>query len=140
MARFSVGKAVKDYCERLTVTQGDSFGKPFTVLPWERRFITKAFKPTVSTAALSMARANGKSALIGAIAAAHIDDPRLRQPRAEILVIASSFGQARIIFDHSAAFLGEKIQDKKVWRLSDNNWNASLMHRASGDNFESLGK
>ena len=44
MAHFSVGKLVKDYCESLTVTQGDGFGEPFTLMPWEKNFITKGIQ------------------------------------------------------------------------------------------------
>ena len=52
------------YLGGLTVTQGRRAGEAFTVLPWERRFVRGAFGPGVQSAALSVARGNGKTAFI----------------------------------------------------------------------------
>ena len=41
--------------------KGGSPGEPLTVFPWQRRFIRGAFRKGVTTAALSVARANGKT-------------------------------------------------------------------------------
>ena len=46
----------------LTVSQGRRAGEPFAVLPWQRRFVRHAFAPGVQSAALSVARGNGKTA------------------------------------------------------------------------------
>ena len=82
-------KALIDYLEQLTVTQGDLVGEPVTVFPWERKFLKGAFAPGVSTSALSIGRGNGKTSFIAAIAAAALDGP-LAQPRSEILLVASN--------------------------------------------------
>ena len=56
--------------EGLEVTQGTGLGALLKLFPWERRFIRGAFAPDVATAGLSVARGNGKSTLLGAVAAA----------------------------------------------------------------------
>ena len=57
---------------------------------------------------LSLARANGKSTFVAALGCAFLDGP-LRQPRAEVVIVASSFLQARIVFDHLLGFMGERV-------------------------------
>lgn len=100
------------YLSGLTVTQGRLAGQPFTVLPWQRRFVRGAFSSGVQTAALSVARGNGKTALLAGIAAATLDGP-LAVPRGETVIVASSFEQARIAFEHVMAFMGD---------LGDGHW------------------
>ena len=52
-----------DYLSGLTVSQGRRAGQAFTVLPWQGRFVRGAFAPGVKSAALSVARGNGKTTL-----------------------------------------------------------------------------
>ena len=68
-------KALESYLSGLTVSQGRRAGEPFVVLPWQRRFVRGAFAPGVQLAGLSVARANGKTALLSGIAAATLDGP-----------------------------------------------------------------
>ena len=100
--------ALHAYLCGLTVSQGRRAGEPFTVLPWQRRFIRGAFAPGVQSAALSVARGNGKTAVLSGIAAATLDGP-LAVPRGETVIVASSFEQARIAFEHVISFMGEKL-------------------------------
>ena len=89
------------------LSKGPSFGTGrgrFGLLPWERRFLRRAFRPGIQTAALTVARGNGKTTLSASVAAAAVDGP-LAQRRADTVVVASSFGQARILFEHTKAFL-----------------------------------
>ena len=125
------------YLETLRVTQGRLAGQPLTVLPWQKRFIHKAFG-SPGDAALSVARGNGKTTLVAGLAAASVDGP-MRLPRAEVIVVASSFAQARLTFDHLKHFLGEKIRDRREWRLVDNFQHCRLEHRASGATVRCLG-
>ena len=118
------------YIETLTISQGEGQGEPFKVLPWQERFIRGAFS-VKGDASLSIGRGNGKSTLCGAIAAAGIDGP-LRKQRADTVVVAASFDQSRIIFDHAKAFLGDKLQDKSTWRVWDSTQHAAIEHRPSG--------
>ena len=57
------------HIEGLEISQGQGVGERVRLFPWERRFLRGAFAPDVSTAALSVARGNGKSTLLGAVAA-----------------------------------------------------------------------
>ena len=93
------------YLAGLTVSQGRLAGERVTVFPWERRFVRGAFRPGVTSAALSVARANGKTTLVAGIAAATVDGP-LAVTRGETVIVASSFEQARIAFEHVLAFMG----------------------------------
>ena len=87
------------YLSRLIVTHRRLAGQPFRVLLWQRRFVCGTFRPGVQSAALTVARANGKTALVAGIAAATLDGP-LTVPRGETVMVASSFEQARIAFEH----------------------------------------
>jgi phage terminase large subunit-like protein len=72
---------VIDFIEQLTVPSGKGQGKPFVLRGWQRDFIKDIYEPhtggrrTVRRAILSMARKNGKTALIAAIALAHLVGP-----------------------------------------------------------------
>ena len=102
-------KRLSEYIQGLTVSQGPLAGQAVKLLPWGKRFLKGAFGPEVSTAALSIARGNGKSTLTAGIGAACLDGP-LAQPGAEVIVVASSFGQARIIFEYCKEFLEAKLE------------------------------
>ena len=96
------------YLSGLAVSQGRLAGQPFTVLPWQRKFIRSVFALDVQSATLSVARSNGKTALLSGIAAATLDGP-LAVPRGETVIVASSFELARIAFEHVVAFMGGKL-------------------------------
>ena len=129
-----------DYLVGLTVTQGRRSGQPFDVMPWERRFVRGAFRPDVSEAALSVARGNGKTTLTAGIGAAAVDGP-LAVPRGDAVVVASSFEQARICFEHVLAFLSERhdLQDRGRWRVWDTAQQASITNRETGARLRCLG-
>lgn len=107
------------YFRGLTVTQGEGVGKQIRVFLWQREFLTKAFRRGVRDAALSCGRGNGKTTFVSGVADAVLDGP-LIQPRGEAIIIASSFEQARIDFEHALAFLEQKHPDlhtNKRWRI-----------------------
>ena len=130
--------SLTDYLSALTVTQGRHAGDPFAVLPWQRRFVRGAFASGTSTAALSVARGNGKTTLVAGIACAALDGP-LMQPRGEVIVVAASFQQGRVAFDHVAAFMADKLADRKAWRVSDTQQVASIENRATGARLRVVG-
>ena len=112
---------VVHYIEALTITQGAGQGEPFKILPWQLKFL-RGLARTDGDAALTIGRGNGKTALLAALALAHLDGP-LAVERSEIIFAASSFQQARIGFNHARAFLearGEDLKDRSRWRLHDN--------------------
>ena len=127
-----------DYLADLTVTQGRLAGQAFAVLPWQRRFVGGAFAPGVQVAALSVARGNGKTALLSGIAAATLDGP-LAVPRGETVIVASSFEQARIAFEHVLAFMGSKLEDRGRWKVWDTAQQARIEDRKTGARVRCIG-
>ena len=126
------------YLEALEITQGGLAGAPLMVLPWQRRFVRGAFRPGVATAALTVARANGKTAFLSGIAAATLDGP-LAVPRGETVIVASSFEQARIAFEHVLAFMGDKLADKTRWKVWDTAQQARIEDRRTGARVRCIG-
>ena len=126
------------YLSGLTVTQGRRAGDPLKVLPWQRDFIAGAFAEGVQSAALSVARGNGKTALLSGIAAATLDGP-LAVPRGETVIVASSFSQARIAFDHVRAFMADQLKDRHRWRIQDTAQQASIEDRETGARVKVIG-
>ena len=131
-------KSLEHYLSSLTVTQGRLAGEPFHVLPWQRRFIRGAFAPGVQSAALSVARGNGKTALLSGIAAATLDGP-LAVSRGETVIVASSFEQARIAFEHVVAFMGGKLSDRCRWKVWDTAQQARIEDRQTGARVRCIG-
>ena len=131
--------AIIDYLAGLNVTQGQGAGQPFNVLLWQSRFIRGAFGPDVTESALSVARGCGKTTLTAGIACAALDGP-LVTPRGETVIVASSFDQARISFEHVTAFLADSIEDDpKRWRIQDSANRASIEDRRTGARVRVLG-
>ena len=126
------------YLSGLTVTQGRRAGQAFTVLPWQRRFVRSAFTAGVQSAALSVARGNGKTSLLSAIACATLDGP-LAVPRGETVIVASSFEQARIGFEHIVAFMDTKLADKGRWKVWDTAQQARIEDRKTGARVRCIG-
>ena len=135
------GRSLVSYLEGLTLAGGDHDGEPFTVLPWESRFVLGAFAVS-GPAALSVARGNGKSALVAGIATSVVDPGGpLHGRRREAVAVASSFAQSRIIFEDVLAFLREKhdLTDRKLWRLQDSANNALVEYRPTGARVRTIG-
>ena len=130
-------KALIDYISGLTVTQGKGLDGPFPVLPWQRRFLHGAFADEVEEAALSVGRGNGKTTLCAAIAAACLDGP-LVQARAEVVLCAASFDQAKIAFDHVLAFLEASHAGRK-YRIWDSPNVAQIRNRENGVTLKCIG-
>ena len=131
-------QALIDYLESLTVSQGRFAGDLLTVLPWQRRFIRGAFKPTVETAGLSIGRGNGKTTLVAGVGCAALDGP-LAVPRGEVIICASSFDQARIAGEHILAFMGDKLEDKERWRVWDTAQQFRVENRQTGARVRCIG-
>ena len=129
-----------DYIGGLTVPQGPGVGDPFHVLPWERRFL-RGFESTTGDVSMSLARGNGKSGLVAGIACAVADpDGPLHGPRFEAVVVASSFAQARIIYEDAQAILRDKNGlERRDWRIQDSVNTALIQHRASGARIRCIG-
>ena len=110
---------IQKYISSLTVTQGDHAGDPFTILPWQDRFLKAAFRDNIALACLTIARGNGKTAFVSALAAAAIDGP-LAKPRADCVIVASSFQQALLSFEDTLSYLrarGHDLSNRKLWKV-----------------------
>ena len=130
-APFNVAE-LRGWIEQLPVTQGVGQGGQLRLLPWELEFLAGAMPPSVSTAALSIARANGKTTLLAAVAAAALCGP-LAQPRGLVAIVASSFGQGRVAFEHLAAFVQPLMAERPGdWRMQDTPQNAIIRHMPTG--------
>ncbi len=126
------------YLTGLRISQGRLAGQSFTLLPWQRRFVRGAFKTGAHSAALSVARGNGKTALLSGIAAATLDGP-LMVPRGETVICASSFEQARIAFEHVVSFMGATLADKDQWKVWDTAQQARIENRFTGARVRCIG-
>ena len=126
-------KELFDYIENnLTIVQGEGVGTPFKLLAWQKKFIRNAFKPGVHTAALTIGRGNGKTALVGAIAAAAVNGP-IAQQNVETVIVASSFQQAKIAFRFVRSYLQPAIDAKPSdWRVSDSENHARIQYLPLG--------
>ena len=97
-----------------------------------------AFSPGIQAAALSIGRGNGKTTLLAGIAAATLDGP-LAVPRGETVIVASSFEQARIGFEHVLAFMGEKLDDHARWKVWNTAQQARIEDRKTGARVRCIG-
>ena len=125
------------HVESLPVTQGEGVGEPFRLLPWERRFL-RGVVSCGGDAALSVPRGNGKTTLVATIADGAMRGP-LRQPRGEVVIVASSFDQARISFEHCLAFLGGEAANKRRWRVWDTAQQARIECKHTGARIRCIG-
>ena len=129
------------YLGSLVLSGGDRDGQPFTVLPWERRFVRGAFGQP-GHASLTVGRGNGKSALVAGLAAAVVDpEGPLHGNRREAVCVASSFDQSKVIFEDVLSFLRNRydLDNRKVWRIQDSANRALVEHRASGARVRTIG-
>ena len=123
---------------------------PWTLLRWERQFLARAFGQP-DDAALSLSRGNGKSALLAAVAAA-VADPTgpLHAPAAEVVVVASSFEQSRIIFEDCKRILAGRFavapgggitspKARRWWRVQDSANRALIEFRETGARIRCIG-
>jgi len=91
------------FIERLTVPSGIGQGQPFKLMEFEKRFIRDIYEPhigrhrVVRRAILSIARKNGKTALIAAIVLAHLVGPEAIR-HGEIYSAANDRDQAAIVY------------------------------------------
>lgn len=128
---------ILDFAGSLEVSQGPLAGESLTVLPWQTRFIRGAFRSGVRRVALSVARGNGKTTLVAAIAAAALIGP-LAQRRGDTVIVASSLDQARIAFDHAIAFLGAgraymRVQNNSNRCVAENPLNGARVRALPAD-------
>ena len=103
------------------VPEGKHVGKPLRLMNFQKEFILAIYdnKNTTSKAYLSIARKNGKSALIAAICLAHIVGPEAKQ-NSQIISGAMSQKQAAVVFKLMQKMVGlsPELRDKSVTRIT----------------------
>ena len=82
--------------------------------------------------------ATAKTALLSGIVAATLDGP-LAAPRGETVIVASSFEQARIAFEHVVAFMGDKLADNRRWKVWDTAQQARIEDHKTGARVRCIG-
>lgn len=104
-------QAIIDFIELLTIPSGVGAGKPFKLRPWQKKFINKVYGPRgsdgrrlVSQAIFSVARKNGKTALIAALVLVHLVGPE-QELNGEIYSAANERDQAAIVFKYVTQIL-----------------------------------
>ena len=104
--------------------------------PFQRRFLRGALAPGVDTAALSLPRGNGKSALAGYLIARILDpaDPLFRAGTESVLC-AASIEQARICF----RFARETLEPSGEYRFLDSHTRIGLVHKATNTRLRVIG-
>ena len=101
----------------------------------------EASERTAGDIGLTVARGNGKSALVAGIACAVADpDGPLHGKKHEVVVVASSFGQGKIVFEDCLSMLRERTGLRPVeWRIQDSQNAATIEHRKSGARIRCIG-
>ena len=123
--------------QNCTVTQGPDVGAPFNLMRWQAKFIRGAFKSNlVDTAALSMGRGGGKSSFAATLGYAALAGP-LAQARGDCVIVASSFNQARIVYESILAQIPHESRNR--YRILDNSQQAVLQDKDTGARVRCLG-
>jgi phage terminase large subunit-like protein len=110
-------KRVIDFIQELTIPSGKGAGKRFKLRPFQIQFIEDVYGNVedgvriTRRAVLSIARKNGKTALIAALALVHLVGPEAEQ-NGEIYSAANDREQASIIFKYARQLieLNEELQ------------------------------
>ena len=99
-----------------------------TLRPFQRRFLSAALRSGVDTAALSMARGNGKSWLAAHILARCLTPgDRLYVPGAEYLLCSGSIEQSRLCF----RFVRQELEPRGGYRFLDASTRVGITHPAT---------
>ena len=140
--KHTLGRELVAWLGNLTLSGGDLDGQKFQVWPWEKKFILGTFGQS-GNAALSCGRGQGKSAFVAALAAAVVcPGAPLHGNKRDVVCVASSFQQARVIFEDVLAYvrgLGHDLADRGLWRRQDSANQATLEHRPSGSRVRCVG-
>lgn len=115
-----------DFIETLTIPEGMHQGKPFVLRPWQKKVIIKIYAPVdenghrvVRKAILSMAKKNGKTPLIAALALGHLIGPEAKRNE-QMNSAAFERDQAAIVFKYMAnmIYADEELKDATIIRTT----------------------
>lgn len=117
---LSRGAAVIAFVETFCLApEGQHVGKPIKLLPFQKRFIKAIYdnKHGTRRAYLSIARKNGKTALIAGIMLAHLVGPESKQ-NSQIVSGARSRKQASQVFNYAAKMVQLSDDLRSVVRIT----------------------
>lgn len=100
---------IQEYC---LIPEGEHVGQKLTLAPFQKKFIRDVYRPGVRRAYLSIARKNGKTALIAALVLAHLVGPEAKL-NSQIVSGARSRDQASLVFSLASKMvsLNPKLAD-----------------------------
>ena len=103
---------------------------------FQKQFIRHATGPGVDTAALSLPRGNGKSALAGHLVSRVLDpSDKLFTPGTESVLCAASIEQARIVF----RFARETLEPTGEYRFLDSATRIGITHKSTNTRLRVIG-
>ena len=103
---------------------------------FQKQFIRAATAPGIDTAALSLPRGNGKSALAGYLVARILNPTdKLFRPGTESVLCAASIEQARIVF----RFARETLEPRGGYRFLDSHNRIGAMHKPTNTRLRVIG-
>lgn len=110
-----VCKFIERYC---LIPEGEHVGKPMKLMPFQRKFIIDVYDNPdgTSRAYLSVARKNGKSALIAAIVLAHLVGSEAKQ-NSQIISGARSRDQASLVYKLAEKMIRLNPELHKIVRI-----------------------
>lgn len=117
--KLTRGERVCAFIERYCLApEGEHIGKPIKLLTFQRKFILDIYDNPVGThsAYLSIARKNGKTALIAALLLAHLCGPEAVQ-NSQIVSGAQSKDQAAVVFELARKMVELSPELSKVVRI-----------------------
>ncbi len=115
----------------MPIGDGDRQGQLFSAMPFQQRFLHGAFKGGVIRAGLSLARGGGKTGLASQLCLDGIrPEGVLHRPGYEIVLIASSFAQAKIAFEGVRRSL-ELMGEDHHFRIRDQQNLADVQHKVT---------
>ena len=111
------GSDLVSWCSELTVTQGWGEGALIELLPWQVEFLERVEAAAGGEVGLSIGAGAGKTTTAAAVAAAATVGPLARR-RASVLLVAATYQQATLAWDHARAFLQPWIdRDPERYRV-----------------------
>ena len=130
------------FIECLIVPSGKGSGKPFKVRDWQRKFIQDVYGPCnrdrkriVRRAILSIARKNGKTAIIAALVLVHLIGPESIQ-NGEIYSAANEREQAAIIYKMASQIIRADPELEAMLTLVDST--KTIVNYGNGSFYKSL--
>ena len=106
---------IEQYCK---IPEGAQVGQPIKLMQFQKQFILDVYDNPhgTSRADLSVARKNGKSALVVAVVLAHLIAPEAKQ-NSQIISVARSRDQASLVFKLSEKMIRLSPELSKIVRI-----------------------